>query len=106
MAFYKIYYLDFCYQNRSFIASKQPVKLQNAILRADFLKKVILGLLGPLQAITSRRGTFKKMNRAEGWQSESRKCNSCGSSNAQQHVDQSGHVTDADAAVTIDIGGR
>ena len=49
MASYKIYFLKFCYKNCSSSATKQPAKLQNASLRADFLKIVIFALSGTVQ---------------------------------------------------------
>ena len=41
MASYKIYFLDFCHKNSSSTAANQPAKLQNAIMRAVFMRKVI-----------------------------------------------------------------
>jgi len=41
MASYKIYFLKFCYQNRSLSEVKSLAELQNAIGKAVFIKKVI-----------------------------------------------------------------
>ena len=41
MASYKIYFLNFCYQNQPSSEVKGLVELQNAIGKACFIKKVI-----------------------------------------------------------------
>lgn len=40
MASYKIYFLDFCYQNHLSINKERPLLLQNAMREAVFIKKV------------------------------------------------------------------
>ena len=42
MASYKIYFLDFFHKNMLSSSKIRPLKLQNAIVEADFMKKVIL----------------------------------------------------------------
>jgi hypothetical protein len=93
MASYKIYFLNFCYKNCSSSATNKPAKLQNASLRAVFLKIVIFAPVGDASTAADCRGTIVKTQQA---------FNS--SISAQQHVDQVGHVTDVDAAVAIDVG--
>ena len=41
MASYKIYFLNFCYQNQPSSEVKGLAELQNAIAKACFIKKVI-----------------------------------------------------------------
>ena len=45
MASYKIYFLNFCYQNQPSSEVKGLVELQNAIAKACFIKKVIFAPL-------------------------------------------------------------
>lgn len=61
-------------------------------LRPFLLKKQFYASCGQLVGI-ARRGTIAKIHAPSGT-----------SIRAQQQVDQCGHVTDVDAAVTIDIG--
>ena len=46
MASYKIYFLNFCYPNRSPSEVKSLAELQNAIGKAVFMKKVIFAPVG------------------------------------------------------------
>ena len=93
MASYKIYFLNFCYKNCSSTASKRPTKLQNASLRAVFMRIVIFSPKRVKSTAADRRGTIVKMQQAFS-----------SSISAQQQVDQIGYVTDVDAAVAIDVG--
>ena len=43
MASYKIYFLDFFHKNMLSSSKIRPLKLQNAIVEADFMKKVDFG---------------------------------------------------------------
>ena len=44
MASYKIYFLNFCYQNQSLGEVKSLAELQNATVKAIFIEKVIFSL--------------------------------------------------------------
>ena len=50
MASYKIYFLNFCYQNCSFSARNDVIALQNATEKGRFTEKWIFGeKIGPNQ---------------------------------------------------------
>ena len=94
MASYKIYFLDFCHEKWSFGIVNQPAKLQNASLRAVFLKIVIFAPVGDVSSAADRRGLIVKTQQAFS-----------PSMTAEEQVDQVGHVADVDVAVAIDISG-
>ena len=92
MASYKIYFLNFCYKNRSSSATNKPAKLQNASLRAVFLKIVIFAPVGDVSSAADRRGLIVKTQQAFS-----------PSMTAEEQVDQVGHVADVDSAIAIHV---